>query len=445
MSEFRRPISRREALGGITALTTLAIGTYAQARRPPNLVFFLTDDMGYADLGCFGAKDIQTPHIDSLARDGVKLTDCYANAPVCTPTRVGFLTGRYQQRFGPDLEWALGPANNKTAGLRPEDSVLPSALKKRGYRCGMFGKWHVGWQPPFRPNAHGFDEFYGILLGNVDMYTHRYHDGSLDLWHNGKPQQDKGYLTELLAGRAVEWLQQNAQQPFFLYMPFNAPHWPFQPPGQTEAATGENWRDGERRDYARMVEAVDTAVGRVLEAIRRMGAENNTLVVFTNDNGGERLSDNGPFFHVKGTVFEGGIRVPGLAKWPGVIPPGSVSSQVCATMDFTASFLKAAGAQPRDGVQLDGVDILDVLAGKTPEFERPLYWRIYQNGRRQFAVRKGRWKLIDDNTGNRGFPELLFDIAADPAERRNLFYNNQAIAAGLRRDYLQWEAGLPQT
>lgn len=417
-------------------LGAAALSAQTPGRRPPNLVFLLADDLGYADLGCYGSPDIRTPHIDSIARDGLRFTDCYANAPVCTPTRVGFLTGRYQQRYGKDLEWALGPNNNKTAGLLPNQTVLPSALKRAGYRTGIFGKWHVGWRPESRPMRHGFDEFFGILLGNVDMYTHKYHDGSHDLWHNEDPERATGYLTELLAGRAARFIENNASNPFFLYLPFNAVHWPFQVPGRPEPATSANWRDGTRKDYARMTEAMDAAVGHVLDTLRRRGLDDNTLVVFTNDNGGERLSDSGPFFHTKGTLFEGGIRVPAVARWPGVIPAGKQTAQVCATMDFTATFLKAAGA---DSAPLDGVDLLPVLSGKSPEFERPLYWRIDQPGRRQLAVRRGRWKYIDDNSGNRGFPELLFDLAADPSERRNLYYDNQELAAELRRSLLAWE------
>lgn len=426
-----------------TLLQSLAAGAVplAAARRPPNLIFLLADDMGYGDLSCYGARDARTPHLDRLARDGARFTDCYANAPVCTPTRVAFLTGRYQQRFGSDLEWALGPDNNKTAGLRPADSVLPGALKKAGYRSAIFGKWHVGWNPEFRPTRHGFDEFFGILLGNADMYSHKYHDGSDDLWENDRPVKRSGYLTELLAARAADWVAKNARQPFFLYLPFNAVHWPFQPPGRPDdVRAGENWKDGTRADYVRMVESMDAAVGHVLDAVRRSGVEENTLVVFTNDNGGERLSDSGPFFHVKGTLFEGGIRVPAIARWPGVIPPGRTVRQVSATMDFTATFLKAAGAAPPEGVRLDGVDLLPVMSGRQPEFVRALFWRIQRQGRRELAVRRGRWKYLDDNTNNRSFPELLFDVVADPSERRNLFYDNQAVAAELRRAALQWEA-----
>jgi len=427
-----------------TLLQSLAASALAPllpaAKRPPNLVFFLSDDMGYGDLGCYGSRTIRTPHIDSLARDGVRFTGCYANGPVCTPTRTAFLTGRYQQRFGRDLEWALSPPNNKTAGLSPADSVLPAALKRAGYRSGIFGKWHVGWNPEYRPLRHGFDESFGILLGNADMYSHEYHDGSNDLWENDQPIEEDGYLTEMIAERAARFVDRNAANPFFLYVPFNAVHWPFQEPGRPDTVrNSETWRDGLRSEYVGMTESMDEAVGRVLAALKRNGLEENTLVIFTNDNGGERLSDSGPLFHVKGALFEGGIRVPALARWPGRIPGGTTTRQVCATMDFTASLLSAAGAQPPDGVQLDGRDLLPVITGQRDPFERTLCWRIDNPGRRQLAARRGKWKYINESGDGRGFPELLHDVEAEPSERRNLFYDNQDIARELRQTLLAWE------
>jgi arylsulfatase A-like enzyme len=409
------------------------------ASSTPNFVFILCDDLGYGDIGCYGARDIRTPNLDRMARQGVRFTDCYANAPVCTPTRVGFLTGRYQQRFGKDLEWAFGPANNKTAGLRPADSVLSSALKRAGYRSAVFGKWHVGWNPEFRPIRHGFDESFGILLGNAGMYTHKYHDGTDDLWENDLPVRREGYLTDLLADRAVTFVERNARQPFFLYLPFNAVHWPFEPPDNPGSArTRESWRDGKRSEYVAMMERVDFCVGRVLDALQRTGIDQNTLVVFTSDNGGERLSNNDPFFNVKGSVFEGGIRVPAIARWPSVIPSGQTTRQMAITMDFTATFLQATGVTPPNGVRLDGLDLLPVMSRRRAEFDRTLFWRVDRPGRNQLAVRRGKWKYIDDNTNGREFPELLFDLSMAPYEHRNLFYTHQELAAELRKAGLEW-------
>ncbi|MBK5292172.1 MAG: sulfatase-like hydrolase/transferase [Acidobacteriia bacterium] len=427
----------------LQSLSAAAAAQTSAGQRPPNFIFLLSDDLGYGDLGCYGSQEIKTPHIDRLAREGTRFTDCYANGPVCTPTRTAFLTGRYQQRFGAELEWAIGVANNKKTGLKPSETVLPRAFKPAGYRSAVFGKWHVGWNPEFRPLRHGFDESYGILLGNADMYTHKYHDGSDDLWENDQPVKQEGYLTELLARKAVSFIDRNAANPFFLYLPFNAVHWPFQPPNKPESVrTPANWRDGERSEYVGMAEGMDDAVGQVMSALRRNRLDNNTLVVFTNDNGGERLSDSGSFFHTKSTLFEGGIRVPAIARWPGRIPAGRTSKQTAMTMDFTATFLAAAGVKAPDDIQLDGTDLMPVLSGRMPVQDRTLCWRIQQAGRRQLAVRRGRWKYIDDNTTNRTFPELLFDLEEDPSEHKNVFYKQQGIASGLRKAGLDWEASV---
>ncbi len=432
-------ITRRTALRALAGASLAAGAAPGQARRKPNFVFILADDMGYADLGCYGSGRIKTPNIDRLAREGMRFSDCYANAPVCTPTRVGFLTGRYQQRFGKDLEGALGPANNYTAGLRPSESALPSALKRQGYACGTFGKWHVGANEEFRPLQHGFDEYFGILLGNADMYSHKYHSGVLDLWEGNETVEREGYLTEMFGRRAARFIEQNADRPFFCYLPFNAVHWPFQPPERPDdirTLEDGNWRDGPLDDYIKMTEAMDAAVGVVLDAIDRAGVADNTFVVFTNDNGGERLSDNGPLFHYKATLFEGGIRVPAVARWPGVIPAGSETTQVAVTMDFTRTMLEVAGAA--DGVSFDGENLLSVLRGEGGPIERSVCWRINTLGRSQMAIRRGRWKYIDDNTGGRGMPELLFDVVADPSERKSLFATNQGVAAELRAELLAW-------
>lgn len=420
------------ALGGAALAPAILKGQ----RRKPNLVFLLADDMGYADVGCFGSRDIRTPHLDRMAAEGVRFTDCYANGAVCTPTRVGLMTGRYQQRFGKALEWALVPVNNSRTGLSPKDSILASSLRQQGYRTGLFGKWHCGSLPQFRPNQHGFEESFGILRGNADMYSHQYRDGSNDLFENGQETHAEGYLTEILAERSVSFIRRHKDQPFFLYLPFNAVHWPFHGPGRPDLVrNASTWTDGDRDDYRAMMHSMDAAVGAVLEELRRQGAEENTLVIFTNDNGGERLSSNAPFFHSKATLYEGGIRVPAIARWPGRIPAGSVTGQVSITMDFTASMLAAAGATPPNA-RLDGMDVIPMAAGEIPEVERTLFWRIDRSDRRQLAVRRGKWKYLREPAG---IPELLFDLSRDPGERENLSYQHPALLAELRQAANAWQ------
>lgn len=430
-------MKRREFLVGCAGVIAAPAILRSQQRKP-NVVFILSDDLGYADLGCFGSRDIRTPHIDRLASEGVRFTDCYSNGPVCTPTRVGLMTGRYQQRFGKALEWALVPNNNARTGLSPKDTVLASSLKAEGYKTALIGKWHCGSLPQFRPDKHGFDESFGILRGNADMYSHEYRDGTNDLFENGEATQTEGYLTEMLAERAVDFLKRQTDNPFFLYLPFNAVHWPFQGPDRPDLVrTAESWTDGTRADYRAMTESMDAGVGAVMEELRRRGLDENTLVIFTNDNGGERLSSNAPFFHSKATLYEGGIRVPAVARWPEHIPAGSVTEQVAITMDFTATMLAAAGVQPGNTVKLDGMNVLPMASGQRDPVERTLCWRIERKDRRQLAVRRGNWKYIREPAG---MPELLFDLSRDVSERQSLSYQHPELLAELRQVANRWEA-----
>jgi arylsulfatase A-like enzyme len=412
-------------------LSTCTAAAAAQAPRKPNVVVFLSDDMGYADIGPYGAKDIRTPNLDRLAAEGVRFTDFYSNGPVCTPTRAALMTGRWQQRTG--LEWALVPAD-KGKGLPVSETSLARMLKDHGYAAGIFGKWHLGMEPEYSPHAHGFDEWFGLLSGNVDMYSHQYRTGLHDLWENGKPLERQGYLTEMIADRAVSWIGRQASRPFFAYIPFNAVHWPFQGPGRPQdKRTAETWFVGTRAtDYKPMLEAMDQAIGRVLQELERRGVARDTLVIFTNDNGGERLSDNRPLFHHKQTLWEGGIRVPALMRWPGRIPAGKTTPQVACTMDLTATILAAVGAAPPR--PLDGIDLLPVLRGEKPPVERTLCWRVDRAGRNQKAVRQGDWKHMDD-----AGVTMLFNLAEDSGERVDLSYRYPEKAQALRDAYTRWE------
>jgi arylsulfatase A-like enzyme len=396
------------------------------------VVLVLADDMGWADASCYGSKDIRTPHIDRLAAGGVRMTHFYSNGPVCTPTRAALMTGRWQQRVG--LEWAIVPGQ-KEPGLPTRETSLPRLLKDAGYRTGMFGKWHLGYKKEFGPNAHGFDEFAGLLSGNVDHYSHKERTGALDWYENTKPSEVKGYSTDLITERAISFIHRHAREPFFLYVPYNAVHWPFQAPGRpSDIRVEKTWYDGTRKDYAAMVEAVDAGVGQIVAALEKHGIADNTFVIFTNDNGGERLSDNGPFFHHKATLWEGGIRVPCVLRWPGHLPQGKVSEVPAITMDLTATVLAACGVSPPRGRTLDGVDLLPLLTGKAPAGERSFCWRIDRKDRQQKAVRKGRWKYVRD-----GAIDLLFDLENDPGERKDLSYQHPDKVVERKRLLTQWE------
>ena len=432
-----------------------SLPSLAVAARP-NLVFILVDDMGYGDLGCMGATDIRTPNIDRLAREGVKLTDFYANAPVCTPTRAGFITGRWQQRCG--LEFAFGyqveqyrRVNDQwvpepdihALGLPLRETTIAQRLKTAGYRTGAFGKWHLGYRDEYNPVKRGFDEYFGELLGHADFYRHAYFDGTYALRDGLEPVKRAGYLTDLLNERAAKFIRDHAREPFFLYVPHLAVHAPFQPPDapETPMVTRETMLQGSRAIYAAMLERVDRGVGMILAELERHGLADNTLVVFSSDNGGERYASNAPLFHHKATVWEGGIRVPCLMRWPARLPAGKVSHQAGITMDLTATFLAAAGVAPSADYRPDGIDLIPHLTGERAEVERTFYWRIDRSNRKQRAIRQGHWKYVND--GNT--MDLLFNLEADIGERHNLGYQHPAVLKDLKAKLAAWEAEIDRT
>jgi arylsulfatase A len=409
----------------------------------PNIVLIMTDDAGYGDFGVYGAPDIRTPHIDRLAREGVRLTDFYANGPTCTPTRAGLITGRYQQRVS--LEVPLGSRGKEDweRGLRATGRSLPQLLKGAGYATALIGKWHLGWKDGYAPRAHGFDTFFGFKSGFIDHYQHKAGGQSpldADLFEDDRPVQVEGYMTDLITERAVRFIEAPRSEPLFLDVAYNAPHWPYQRPDQPTTARDRGRHlspfdtdTSTRADYIAMVERVDAGVGRILAALQRRGLNRNTIVVFTNDNGGEWLSHGGPLFHRKGTLWEGGIRVPAIVRWPGRIPAGRVSGQVGLTMDLTATFLSVAGV-PLADLRLDGIDLLPVLEGKARPIDRTLFWRA-GGVAGQLAARSGPWKLVFD----RGRP-LLFDLSRDVGERTDVIAHHTAIATRLRAALEAWQA-----
>ena len=433
-------------------ILALALLNLTAQAVPPNLVFILMDDMGYADLGCQGAKDIRTPHIDRLAAEGVRFENFYANAPVCTPTRCAFITGRWQQRVG--FEFAMGfsaeasrrvngewikETDMHSLGLPTTQPSVARFLKKAGYATGAFGKWHLGYKDEYNPTHHGFDEYFGELLGHSDYYRHDYYDGTHALRDGMKSvERDGEYLTDMLNERATNFVRKHAKEPFFLYVPHLAVHVPWQRPDHPETAmvTKENMYDGTRSDYAAMIERVDKGVGMILAELEKQGIADNTLIVLSSDNGGERLSDNRPLFHHKATLWEGGIRVPCLMRWPARLPKGKVTQQMAITMDLTATFLAAAKARLPDDYRGDGVDLVPFLTGEKPETERAFFWRIDRSNRKQWAVRQGRWKYLND--GNT--MDLLYDLEADVSERYSLTHQHPEIVRDLKARLAAWQA-----
>ncbi len=422
--------------------------TALTASPRPNIVFIVADDLGYADLGCYGGRAPVSPVLDSLAAGGMKFTQGYANSPVCSPTRFALMTARYQYRLRGAAE---EPINNKsrgstTLGLPPEHPTLPSLLKASGYRTALMGKWHLGYPPSFGPLRSGYEEFFGPMSGGVDYFTHCSSGGSHDLWFGEEEKKEDGYLTDLITQRSVDYVERmagaaKAGTPFFLSMHYTAPHWPWET--RDDEALAQDIRDnlfhlhgGNIHSYRRMIHHMDEGIGRVMDTLRRHGLADNTLVVFTSDNGGERFSDSWPLVGGKMDLTEGGIRVPWIAHWPAQIAAGQVSGQHCMSMDWSATLLDAAGVAADPAYPLDGMSLLPVLQQPVRQFHRPLYWRMNHRGQR--ALRDGDWKYLRVD-GN----DYLFNIAADERERANLAPREPARLAALREAWDRWNDSMP--
>lgn len=423
------------------------------ASEKPNIVFVLIDDFGYADSEPYGAKDVHTPNMSRISASGIRFTDFYSNAPVCTPARVAFITGRWQQRYG--FEWAMGYAGEAFqregdsmvrmddmhgAGLSADIPSLPKALRSVGYVTGAFGKWHLGYRDEFNPLHHGFDEYFGGLLGHFDYYNYHYYDGTYALRDGLKPVKAEGYFTDLVNQRATNFVSRHAKgkKPFFLYVPHLAVHSPYQPPGRPKpSVTQENIDKGDRAAYVGMVEKVDEGIGMIIDELKANGIFEDTLIVISSDNGGAHFSDNSPLFNRKTSIWEGGIRVPCMMSWPTRLSSGVVSSQVGITMDLTATFAAVAGADFPSGHELDGINLLPVLTGETTIKKRTLFWRTDSMGRKEKAIRHGQWKYVRDTN-----LDLLFDLSVDVGERNNLFWRRQDIVADLKNRLAAWEAEL---
>ncbi|HID77682.1 MAG TPA: N-acetylgalactosamine 6-sulfate sulfatase [Planctomycetaceae bacterium] len=413
-------------------------GTTGEAHRRPNVLVILADDLGYGDLSSFGAEDIDTPHLDRLVASGMKLTQFYANSPVCSPTRASLLTGCYPDAVGvPGV--IRTHARNSWGYLDPQVPLLPAVLKAAGYRTAMVGKWHLGLAEPNLPNSRGFDSFHGFLGDMMDDYFNHRRHGINYMRRNRQQIDPPGHATDLFTRWACQWLEgQDGRQPFFLYLAYNAPHSPIQPPQEYLARYHARHPDvpPKRARFAALVEHLDAGVGQVLQALERSGRAGNTLVLFSSDNGGAEYfgSDNGPLAGGKQEMLEGGIRVPAAAVWPGRIRPGSSCDRVALTMDLFATICQAANASIDHPI--DGRSILDTLLGKPqPPEDRYLFWVRLEGGRRYggqpyYAARHGDWKLLQNSPSE---PFRLYHLAEDPTERSDLASRHPDVAARLKK------------
>jgi len=411
----------------------------------PNFVFILADDLGYADLGCYGGRPAAScsPRLDRMAADGLRFTDGYANSSVCSPSRFALITGRWQYRLrgGADEPIATRVRGNPALGLPPGHPTLPSLLADAGYSTALAGKWHLGFPPHFGPLQSGYQEFFGAMSGAIDYFTHRDSAGIHDLCEGEEAAHRSGYLTDLISDRAVDYIgRQRGKQPFLLSVHYTAPHWPWEA-REDEAVARSIERivhtdGGSVETYRRMIHHMDEGIGRILGALGDIGAAENTIVVFTSDNGGERFSDTWPLIGKKMDLLEGGIRVPYIVRWPAVVRAGGTTRQLAITMDWMPTFLDAAAVAPHADYPLDGVSLLPVLRDPQAAFARDLYWRMKFRGQR--AMRSGDWKYFVNEDG-----EFLFDLAKDQRERANLAKREAGRLAAMRAKFEAWEKTVP--
>jgi arylsulfatase A-like enzyme len=430
----------------------------ARQSRPakrPNVVFLLADDLGWGDLSCYGSLHIRTPNLDRLAHGGVRFTHAYSASPWCSPMRVALYTGRNPGRLPVGLQEPL-TTRDEHSGIPADHPTLASMLREAGYATAMFGKWHCGWLPWFSPLRIGFEVFFGNLDGAMDYFCHLDTAGQPDLYEGETPVELEGYYTWLVADRTVEFLRaQTNDQPFYVQVNWNAPHWPWEGPGDAHVgdAMAQRLAAGERNPlrhsdggsiakYAELVEAMDGGIGRILDALDAQGLADDTIVVFCSDNGGERYSFMWPFVGEKGDLTEGGIRVPFIARWPAAINGGQWSDATSITMDWTATLLDAAGVTVDDGLPLDGVSLLPWLLDGDEHPDSTLFWRTSSQG----ALRKGRYKYLVDNRPHAGLGSwplfagtrhLLFDLASDGREYADLSGEHPELLAEMKAE---WEA-----
>jgi arylsulfatase A len=425
-------ISRRQFF-----LSTAAAALAVPARKP-NLLLILADDLGYGDMSCYGNSYIRTPNLDRLASEGVRFTDFHASGPVCSPTRAGLMTGRYQQRCGiTDVITAAGTRDN---GLDPAtQATFAKQLKQVGYATGIVGKWHLGYQPKFNPDKHGFDHFRGYVSGNVDYFSHIDQAGFADWWDNSKLAPEEGYTTELIARHGIEFLEANRNRPFCLYLPFETVHAPYQGPHDRAARVAGHQYDeaGTPADvkptYRDMIESMDAYIGQVLAKVKQLGLERDTFVFYFSDNGATQRGSNGPLRGFKGSLWEGGHREPAIAYWPGGIAPGRECHETAICFDLFPTFMELAGAPMPEG-KLDGISLLPVLTGSGALGERTLFWGFGK----QRAVRRGKWKLVIGSPGASSEP-CLFDLATDLGEKNDLASQRPDVVRDLTAALRAWE------
>lgn len=417
-------------------VTSFMVSCGPRSFTPPNIILIMADDLGYGDIGCFGNNEILTPFLDKMATEGLKFTDFHSNGAVCSPTRAALLTGRYQQRSG--LEGVIyAKGETRATGLDVKELTFADYMKSAGYVTGAVGKWHLGYHIDYNPLYHGFDYYRGYVSGNVDYHSHLDGAGIPDWWHDLEKTKEEGYVTDLVTRYSVEFIEKNKDKPFFLYVAHEAPHFPFQ--GRNDKADrklGAKFEAmGSRKDrqgaYKEMIEVMDEGIGQIFQKLEYMGLKENTLVIFCSDNGGlKEIASNGVLKGSKGSLWEGGHRVPAIAWWPGYIEPGSVTNQTVLSMDFFPTFANLTKNENKPDVSFDGVDITRLLIEENSLPDRTLFWKY----RDQKVARSDEWKLLVDRDTAR-----LYNLEDDIYEKIDLADEEENIVSQLKMELEIWE------
>ncbi len=404
----------------------------------PNIIYILADDMGYGDIGCYGNKNIKTPNLDKLADEGIRFTDFHSNGAVSSPTRAALLTGKYQQRTG--ITGVITAKSHRDVGLPLSENTIADILRKEGYKTGIFGKWHLGYSKKYNPIHQGFDEFIGYMSGNVDYHSHVDQEGYYDWWRGDELINQRGYTTDLITENAIDFIQRNKENPFFLYIAHEAPHSPYQNreskadrcPG---GVPGVDFPvSGSEKDipsiYKDMVEILDENVGKTMEVLKELKLDNKTVVIFCSDNGANKNGSNGILKGFKGSVWEGGHRVPAIIRWSGRIKQGVTSNEPVLTMDIMPTILEIAGHENYTGI--DGISLADHLLNNKPLPPRSLFW---QHGN-YYSIRKNDWKLVVYKKHED--PEL-YNLKSDVKEVFDVSDENPGIVKELLEDLTEWQ------
>jgi arylsulfatase A-like enzyme len=419
--------------------TTKEKGRIEIAVQKPNIILIMADDLGYGSLSSYGSETISTPHLDKMAREGIKFTDFHSNGAVCSPTRAALLTGKYQQRVG--IEGVVTAKSHRDVGLAIEEVTFADALKEEGYVTGIMGKWHLGYPERLNPIHQGFDEFKGYVSGNVDYHSHIDQEAYEDWWWQNKLRKEKGYSTDLITKHSIAFINKHKEVNFLLYIPHESPHGPFQGRGsQAYRVIGDNTIPNPEKNikgiYKEMIEVMDEGIGEVIATLQELELDKKTLVIFCSDNGPAAQGSSGGLRGAKGSVWEGGHRVPAIAWWPETIKPNQVIDETIMTMDLFPTMLSLSGSSKK--LNLDGVSISDLLIKNQPLEKRDLFWRHFSNdGHHQSAaVRSGNWKLI--RNGKNRIPEL-FNLQTDLFEKTDLASSHVKLRDELIQKLKTWE------